>query len=302
MTLVEVVLAVGIVVTMMGSVYGFYSGALAARERITAAAERISAVRTVMGRITDELRSAMVFTAPRIEDEQAELDAAEAASGETAPPAGAVDVADVAAGKAKGTDVIRILSRLTTLGVEGTTDQVEFVTVGLPGPAAWADVEATETDTVIPAATDVDLIGYGLRMEEDEGGNTIGVIGLERWRKKEIIPSSLVEDEEENTERVLVSTHIKFIRFRYWQGDATAADAEGGTAQMEPWADGWGGGDMPKAIEVTLGFQPLPEDCDVEDYPYATFRRLIYIPGAGKRMMSTAGRGMGRGLEGRTSR
>lgn len=289
MTLVEIILAIGIVVLMMGSVYAFYSGALETRQRITDAAERVSSVRAVMARITRELRGAMVFTAPRIEEEDVDAEGLVADASET----DVTDVSDVAAGKATPENMMKLASRLVTIGVEGGSDQVEFATVGLPGPSAWAYSESTDSDTVIRAAADVELIGYRLRVEEDEAGNAIGIIGLERSRKKELIPSDLVEDEDKDTEWVLVSRHIKFLRLRYWQGDATVATGEGGTEQMEPWADGWGGGDMPKAIEVTLGFKPLPEDCEPEDYPYQTFRRMIYIPAAGKGMMSTAGAGLG---------
>ena len=291
MTLVEIILAIGIVVLMMGSVYAFYSGALDTRQRITDAAERISSVRAVMARITRELRGAMVFMAPRIEEEGVDV---EGLAGD-ASQADVTDVADVAAGKATPANVTSVLSRLETIGVEGGTDHVEFATVGLPGPSAWAYSEATDSDTVIQAVADIELIGYRLRVEEDGAGNAIGIIGLERSRKKELIPSGPVEDADKDTEWVLVSRHIKFLRLRYWQGDATVASDAGGAEQAEPWSDGWGGGDMPKAIEVTLGFKPLPEDCEPEDYPYQMFRRMIYIPAAGKSIISTAGRGLGGG-------
>ena len=275
MTLVEIMLAIGIVVMMMGGVYAFYSGALATRERITAAAERIAAVRAVMGRMTRELRGAMVFTAPRIvEEAEAGADAEGAAAGPT-------DLADIAAG-GNAADITNVVSRLMPIGVSGGSDEVEFPTVCLPGPSAWARDDSIAANKVIQAASDVELVGYRLRPEEDDAGNVIGIVGLERSRKKEIIVSGPYEDEDENTEWALVSPHIKFLRVQYWndQGGSGMDASKAGTEDEDLWVDIWGGGDMPKAVRVTLGFKPLPEDYEPEEYPYETFSRVIYIPGA----------------------
>ena len=277
MTLIEIVLAVSIVVMMMGGVYAFYGGALETRDKITASVERLSAVRAVMDRMTRELRAAMVFAAPRIEEEALDVDA-------LVDP-GAGDISDVAAGADRGEaaakaspDVVTMMSRLTTIGMDGDTGQVAFPTASLPGPSAWADVDATEAEQIILASGDIELVGYRLRLADDDSGE---VIGLERSRKKELIVTDLVEDAEENTDWVLVSPHIKFLHVRYWEGS--------------DWIESWSGGDMPAAIEITLGFEPLGEDTEPEDYPYEVFRRTIYIPSADTGRRGTIIRGLGGG-------
>jgi len=278
MTLMEIVLAITIVVMMMGGVYAFYAGALDTRDKITATVERLSAVRAVMDRMTRELRAAKVFAAPKIDVEDIDVDAL------AGPGAGVGDISDVAAGAdrggaaGKGSDVITMMSRLTTIGMDGDTEQVAFPTVSLPGPSAGADGDATEAEQVILASGDFELVGYRLRLADGETGE---IIGLERSRKKEMIVTDVVEDEDENTEWVLVSPHVKFLHVRYWEG----AD----------WIESWAGGDMPAAVEITLGFQPLPEDYEPEDYPYEIFRRVIYIPSADTGRRGTVVRGLGGG-------
>jgi len=294
MTLMEVILVIGIVVLLMGTVYAFYSGALETRDRITNAAERIAAMRSVMDRMTMELRAAMVFTVPRADSPEDAADAeAEAAAIAEAIGAGADggevgDIGDVAAGAggsdeavAELTNQIKSMTRLETIGMYGMFEpaqSVEFPTVALPGPSAWAENDVTDAGTVVQAAGDVELIGYRLRLDDEDN-----VIGLERSRRKELIVTEEVEDIEEITEWVLVSPHIKFLRIRYWKD--------------EEWLDEWPreNKSIPAAVEVTLGFTPLPESADPEDYPYEMFRRVIAIPTVGGGAAGTLVRGLGEG-------
>ena len=132
MTLVEIVLAVSIVVMMMGGVYAFYAGALDTRDKITTSVERLSAVRAVMDRMTRELRAAMVFAAPKIETEDIDIEAAIDAGADVG------ELSDVAAGAdsgggagGKGTDVITMMSRLTTIGMDGDTDHPAAVQMAI---------------------------------------------------------------------------------------------------------------------------------------------------------------------------
>ena len=286
MTLVEVILTISIVVGIMGGVYAFYSSALSSRQRITDAAERVAAVRSIMDRMTTELRSAMIFTAPRIDTENMEAEAAAALD----EGAAVADIADVAASdgeeepvRVDSTEAVitQIVSRLTTIGMEGGAYNVSFATVALPGPSAWAESNVTDTGKAVRATGDVELIGYRLRDLTDDAGDVIGIAGLERSRKKELILSKTYEDEEANTEWVLVSRHIRYLRVRYWEGG--------------DWIESWQGGDMPAAVEITLGFEPLPEDTEPEDYPYESYRRVVFIPGTNKTADQTTVRGLGEG-------
>ncbi len=63
----------------------------------------------------------------------------------------------------------------------------------------------------------------------------------------------------------MLTENIRYSRFRFWGGGA--------------WQDNWSGESLPPAIEVSLGFEPLPEMTEPDDYPYEIFRRVIYLGG-----------------------
>ena len=163
------------------------------------------------------------------------------------------------------TDELRgaIASRFLSLGVEGRTDEIAFLTVRLPGLAVWAEVGRAEDPP--PPETDVQLVGYRLRIQQDESGAVL-IDGLERTFQK--TPTARQAEEGEGVDASLLSEHIKFVGFRYWDGNA--------------WADSWSGGDMPLAVEISLGTEPLPANTDPAEYPFETVRRTVYIPAGEK--------------------
>lgn len=82
-------------------------------------------------------------------------------------------------------------------------------------------------------------------------------------------------DPTQMTNRVVepLTRAIRYVQFRYFDGAA--------------WRDVWDGVDLPVGVEVTFGFEPLPEEADEmfeSVYPYEVFRRVIYLPGG--RVMS----------------
>ena len=168
-------------------------------------------------------------------------------------------IMDRITGELRGARVSRFLS----LGVEGQADEIAFLTVRLPGPAVWAEVGRTEDPP--PPEHDVQLVGYRLRTQQDDSG-AVQIDGLERTVQK--APTARQVEEEEGIEALLLSQDIKFIAFRYWDGSA--------------WADSWGGGDIPSAVEVSLGIEPLPENTDPLEYPFGTFRRVVYMQAGGR--------------------
>ncbi len=154
-----------------------------------------------------------------------------------------------------------IVHPFTRTGLSGGAQQVRLVTASLPSPAVWIESDATE-----PAATgeqDMQLVGYRLAEEEDETGDWV-VRGLERTVQKTLAAPTAEEGEEIRVH--LLSADVKFLALRYYR------DGE--------WLDSWGGGDLPLAVEIRLGAQPLPEDLAPADYPYETFRRVVYLPGS----------------------
>lgn len=57
---------------------------------------------------------------------------------------------------------------------------------------------------------------------------------------------------------------IRFLSFRFWDGTG--------------WRDNWSGPTPPPGVEVSLGFEPLPAEVAIEEYPGELFRRVIYLP------------------------
>jgi type II secretory pathway pseudopilin PulG len=261
-TLVEVVLAVGLAMALLALAMGFHYRTADTRDALTAEMQAIEGERLVMDRLTDELRCAMAYP-------------------------------------------------FLGIGLDGGTDHLAFVTPTLVGPRAWATWPASEASGEAPPPThDLALLGYRLRAWEDEQGN-VHVAGLERT----VQPAQMTQPEltEEPAERMvmrdgeaavlqepplvrcdLISSDIKFLMVRYYD----EALAEGGVAES-PWAGAWGGGDLPLAVEITLGRHPKPVEMELEDYldVYDLSRRVIYLPGrAGSQ--AQGGRGSRAGDEG----
>jgi hypothetical protein len=160
------------------------------------------------------------------------------------------------------------------LALEGSLTQVRFAAAMLPGPAAWAVTSATEAPP--PAERDVQLIGYRLRWAEDEDGVPF-VVGIERTVQKNLTAPVVEEGKEIQLE--LLTPKLRFIRFRFWDGNA--------------WIESWGGGDLPGAVEIVMGVEPLPEGVEPLDYPYETFRRVVFVPAGIKTQGGTVVRGLG---------
>jgi len=145
------------------------------------------------------------------------------------------------------------------IGLEGEAQSVQFMTASVPGKAAWAVRGAT--DDPVPPEQDMGLVGYGVRIVEDEETGEMIVVGLERTYQKTI---SRVNVEGEQIESVLLTSDFKFIRFRFWDG--------------VEWQESCGGGQMPVAVEMCIGEEALPEETEPAEYPYPVFRRVVYMP------------------------
>lgn len=148
------------------------------------------------------------------------------------------------------------------MGMEGQAGELRFISARLPGPAAWAIKKST--DDPIRPEYDLEIVGYRLRFQAAEEGGSDSVVGLERTSQKLLTAPQV---EEENLETSLVSGAVKFIGLRYWQQGV--------------WLPSWADERLPRAVEITLGASPLPEDTEPQDYPYEAFRRVVYLQGAG---------------------
>ncbi len=181
------------------------------------------------------------------------------------------------------TDELRgaIVFSFLNMGLSGGPTQMRFTTAVLPGRSVWV----TEEDSLLgePPAPQHDIrqVGYRLRMVEDEYGEEV-VVGLERT-VQEVLTAEVAE-EGEQIRAGLIAPQFKFVSFRYWDN------------QAGEWLESWEGGDLPLAVEVSLGAQPLPEEMEPADYPFETVRRIVYVPGG---LKAFGGSTIIRGLRGR---
>jgi type II secretory pathway component PulJ len=177
------------------------------------------------------------------------------------------------------TDELRtaIVYPFLQIGLSGQAMEMRFMTTTLPGSAAWATEDVISEP--VPPEHDIQLVGYRLRIGEDEDGLEI-VLGIERTVQK-IVAAQAPEEGEEITGS-LIAPQFKFVAFGYWDNEAGE------------WLTSWEGGDLPLAVEILLGTEPLPEDMEPQEYPYETFRRVVYVPG-GRR--SVGGTTIIRGLD-----
>jgi len=161
-------------------------------------------------------------------------------------------------------------------GVEGSSREIHFITTALPGPAGW--IERKSTDDPIVPEHDLQLVGYRLRSEQDDRGRTI-IVGLERTCQKLLTARSVEQGREMIAD--LLTDRVRFLRLRYWDGSA--------------WLSAWSGGDVPAAVEITLGREPLEEDAEPDEYAHPVWRRVVYVPSgfAGPGPAGVRGRGRG---------
>jgi len=163
-------------------------------------------------------------------------------------------------------------------GMEGTDRRIQFITAKLPGPAVWAVRKSTEDP--IPPETDLELVGYRLRGFRDEAGQCV-IHGLMRTSQKILAAPTAEAGKEIKT--VLLTPHIRFLDFRYFDGSQ--------------WVSEWNEGGLPLAVEITMGHEQLPEDMEAEDYAehFEAFRRVVYVPGGQNSAAGPILRGLGRG-------
>ena len=161
------------------------------------------------------------------------------------------------------------------LGLEGEPGRMTFITATLPGDAAWAVRRATEDP--IPPEQDLQLVTYELRTQEDEAGREI-VVGLQ-CKTQKVIGAKQAEEGKEVAVRLL-SPDVRFLWLRYHDGS--------------DWVEQWQEGSLPRAVEVVLGEQPLPEGVEPAEYPHDTWRRTVALPGsAPARQTGNVVRGLG---------
>ena len=168
------------------------------------------------------------------------------------------------------------------IGLAGQATDMRFATLASPGADAWQVRTMTEGQ-VGPSGGGLQIVGYRLQMVVDDAGNPVTdddgnplVAGVARTCQR--LATAQTAEEGKQIEVKLVAAAMKFLRLRYWDGSA--------------WAESWSGQTLPGAVEIVLGEQPLPPGVDPMEYPYNTFRRVVFVPAGAKSPTGTIIRGL----------
>lgn len=151
------------------------------------------------------------------------------------------------------------------MGLTGDSEGMQFMVATLPGQDVWADEDISDLPAV--PQHDVRMVGYRLRRSEDPNTGDEIIEGIERTVRT-VIAAEVVE-EDVDLAGALIAPNFQFLSLRYWDN------------QSGDWLETWDGGDLPLAVEIVIGIEPLPENTEPADYPFETFRRVVYVP-AGK--------------------
>jgi len=158
-----------------------------------------------------------------------------------------------------------------TLPLYGDSTMIEFIRTDVPSRGAWAPAELgrvanPESDLRLVRYTAGDgLFTFGLSREEE------ALVGR---RALTNAASALVADGSTATiAPTILTEEFEFVRFRYWDG--------------REWLEAWSELSPPLAVEISLGFEPLPEELTPDEYPHEFFRRVVSLP-AGSASEATA--------------
>ncbi len=240
-TLLEVLLAMGILVFLSSMTYWFYGSALGTRERDTQTSQKLQLVRVVLRRMADEIRQATRITADgrvgvRGEAERIWLSSTRVPSKDTAWFYGSGDALPP-----EEYDLVKIEYKVARhpdmIHEDGYPEAIGLARVEhrIPRPDSAESGEAFEDRGRSALDTDgqsdsgaSESITDALLFEDEFGEPTIGVDDDIRW------------DE-------LYARDIKFVRFCYFDGYR--------------WWDDWdivGENPLPQLVLITMGFEQRP--------------------------------------------
>ena len=171
-----------------------------------------------------------------------------------------------------------IVVRRPNVGVEGETNRLTFITAALPDRSTWAALSVTDAPPT--PQQDLRLVTYALRIVEGEDGSQ-SIDGVETDVQKLLTVRIAEEGEDEPITSVLLSPDVMFVRFRYWDGSA--------------WQTSWSGAEMPAAVEIAMGAEPLEAGGDPENYSHEMARRVVWLALTTVQQSSTMIRGLGGG-------
>jgi len=163
------------------------------------------------------------------------------------------------------------------VGLRGDNEHIEILWAMLPPANAWT--QAVDDGPIPASPGDLKWVTYRQRVDPDAAAENAAE-GLQRvCRDSRDEDSSGTEDEAAGD---LIAPGIRFVRFRYHDGGSTASEGEFGEIRDADggWVDVWDRAELPLAVEITLGTEPLAEQMEAEEYldQFETFRRVVYLP------------------------
>jgi len=224
LTLLEVLISIGLIVMLLAAMFGFYEMTLKDRDRGRRAMSHGERAWQTLLKIAEDIRAANGFV----------------------PTLGP--------------------------GIQGMRQQITLQTVTLPDKEVFAQRSVREKPP--PAQSDVREVRYYIGLDPDnivdypdpesdsgvkQGPQTLGIV---RRQLKTFRQTALQSGQVEDYDVELMSSDLKYLRFRYFDG--------------VEWTDVWqpqGGGmgnSLPQAVEVTVGFDAVaPEDPNELDFDAA---------------------------------
>jgi prepilin-type N-terminal cleavage/methylation domain-containing protein len=175
------------------------------------------------------------------------------------------------------TGELRAASALSSsrIAFAGDATSMRFITVCLPVRSAW---NAGPSGRLVTPQTDLKLVSYHLGRSIER--SNVVVAGLVRTEQPTVdvrpraAPARTNEVAGEREAKPAPATRgpepvtdaIRYVRFRYWGGD--------------DWKESWSAVELPKAVEISFGGEPLPDSTAPDDYAFDLYRRVIYLPGS----------------------
>jgi hypothetical protein len=214
-TLIELLLALGLIMLVSGMMFAFYDASLRSRDFGHRRMTDSQLARVIAMKIAEEIRSANGFVS-------------------TVGP-----------------------------GISGERRLLTIQTVALPNKELFW--QRSIKDVPPPAECDIRQVQYYLAYDDEEthsypdGTEAAAPLGLVRREIKTLYQGTLVESKAESVDLDLLAPEMKYLRFRYFDGIDwldkwdIGADLEGQT-----------GNSLPQAVEVTVGYTPLPPEDENE--------------------------------------
>lgn len=235
MTLVELILALGLIIFVVSIMFIFYDVSLRTRDYGTRRIVDGNLARVVAERIADEVRSANGFL-------------------QGAGP-----------------------------GVNGKERIIRLQTVVLPDKELF--VRRAIQDDPLPAQSDLRQVQYYLAYDYDLSfeypDGTVGPepLGLVRREIRTLNQAIVREDQQQSVDLDLYAPEMKYLRFRYFDG----------VDWLDRWDLGEGpeggmGNSLPQAVEITVGYDPIPppeeeeEDLDFSESDLLPALPEVYSP------------------------